>query len=193
MVSYFGAFLRQPGRGLPDDFWHLAYPRPFWDAVQAAADRAGVDPVLLVSLMRQESRFDSAARSPVGAVGLFQIMPYTASALGQTAGLGDMFADGVDEEMLMQPAVNVAIAARLTANLLHQFDGEIAPVIASYNAGEERVAVWWSASSALGEDMFVDSIPYTETRRFVREVLTNYATYRRVYGESAAHPGGGGQ
>ena len=193
MVSYFGGFLRQPGRGLPDDFWHLAYPRPFWDAVQAAADRSGVDPVLLVSLMRQESRFDSTARSPVGAVGLFQIMPYTASALGQAAGLGDMFADEVDEAMLMQPAVNAAIAARLTANLLRQFDGEIAPVIASYNAGEERVAVWWSASSGLGEDVFVDSIPYTETRRFVREVLTNYATYRRVYGESAAHSGGGGQ
>lgn len=183
MASHFGRFLNQPARGLPDDFWNLAYPRPFWNEIQAAAYQTGVDPVLMVSLMRQESRFDPAARSPVGAVGLFQIMPYTARALGRAAGLGGVFESGVNEATLMEPGVNARIAARLTANLLQQFDGDVAPVIASYNAGEERVTLWWSASSTLGEDVFVDSIPYSETRRFVREVLTNYAAYRRVYEE----------
>jgi len=183
MVNYFGRFLRQPAHGLPDDFWVLVYPRPFWDEVRTAAHAAGVDPILLVSLMRQESRFDPEARSAVGAVGLFQIMPYTATALGEAAGLGRMFENGVDDARLTQPSINAAIAARLTANLLAQFNGEIAPVIASYNAGEQRVAVWWSASSQRGEDVFVDSIPYSETRRFVREVLTNYAAYQRVYAD----------
>ena len=181
MVNHFGRFLRQPSRELPDDFWSLVYPRPFWDEVRAAARAAEIDPILMVSLMRQESRFDPAARSAVGAVGLFQIMPYTATALAETAGVSHAFEHGVDDSALMQPSVNAAIAARLTGNLLKQFDGEIAPVIASYNAGEDRVAVWWSASSHLGEDVFVDSIPYSETRRFVREVLTNYAAYQRIY------------
>ena len=61
------------------------------------------------------------------------------------------------------------------------FDGSHAPVIASYNAGEERVAVWWQASHGMSEDFFVDTIPYTETRRFVREVITNRTAYDRIY------------
>ena len=183
MTNHFGRFLWQPARGLPDDFWRLVYPRPFWNEVQAAAGEVGVDPVLLLSLMRQESRYDPAARSPVGAIGLFQIMPYTATALGRAAGLDGMFEDSVDETALMRPSVNTAIAARLTGNLMARFDGEIAPLLAAYNAGEERVETWWSASRQLGEDVFIDSIPYSETRRFVREVLTNYTAYHRVYAD----------
>ena len=61
------------------------------------------------------------------------------------------------------------------------FGGALAPVIASYNAGEERVAIWWESARDLPEDLFVDTIPYSETRRFVREVLANVAGYHRVY------------
>ena len=80
--------------------------------------------------------------------------------------------------------MNTAIAARLNADLLELFDGVRAPVIASYNAGEERVADWWEGAQGLRQDFFVDTIPYSETRRFVREVLANYAAYQRVYGEN---------
>ena len=184
VVNHFGAFMLRPARDLPDDFWQLVYPRPFWEDISTAASSAGIDPTLLLSLMRQESRFDPEARSPVGAIGLFQIMPYTAEALADTAGVGVVVdGGGVDEVVLAQPAVNSAIAARLTGNLLEMFDDATAPVIASYNAGEERVAIWWSAARQLSEDFFVDTIPYSETRRFVREVLANYEAYRRVYGD----------
>ena len=143
----------------------------------------GVDPTLLVSLMRQESRFDPQARSIVGAVGLLQVMPYTAEALAERAGVGHILGpDGLDEAALADPAVNTAIAARLNGDLLELFDRARAPVIASYNAGEERVAIWWEAARDLRQDFFVDSIPYSETRRFAREVLANYAAYLRVYG-----------
>ena len=137
--------------------------------------------MLLLSLMRQESRFDPEARSPLGALGLLQIMPYTAEALAERAGVGEILDDGVDEAALMRPSVNTAIAATLTGNLLDLFDAAIAPVIASYNAGEDRVALWWAATRDLSEDFFVDTIPYSETRHFVREVLSNYAAYQRVY------------
>ena len=184
LATHFGAFLQRPAEGLPDDFWHLAFPRPFWDEVTQWGQTHDVDPLLLLSLMRQESRFDPDARSPVGAIGLFQIMTYTAEALAERAGVGHVVQGGaVDRSILAEPRVNAAIAAQLTRDLLSMFSGSAAPVVASYNAGEERVAVWWAAAGELSEDFFVDTIPYSETRRFVREVLTNRAAYERIYGD----------
>lgn len=183
LVNHFGGFLYQPAAGLPPDFWTLVYPRPFQRDIDHWARTHEVNPLLMNSLMRRESRFDPAARSAVGAVGLFQIMPYTAKALGERAGVSDIITNRTDDATLMRPSVNAAIAARLTADLLQLFDGAVAPVVASYNAGEERVAAWWDAARDLPEAFFVDTIPYSETRRFVREVLTNRAAYERLYGE----------
>ena len=178
MAIRFSEFLGRPAVGLPPDFRALAYPRPFPDEVAAAAEAHGVDARLLYALMRQESRFDPDARSPVGAVGLLQIMPYTAATLAVSAGVGYIVTDaGIDEDALVDPRINTALAARLLANLSELFD-ELPPIVASYNAGEERVARWWRAVRHLGEDFFVDSIPYRETRSFVRAVLANYAAYR---------------
>ena len=173
----FAEFLQRTAVDLPPDFRALAYPRPFPDLVEAAAETHGVDARLLYALMRQESRFDPEARSPVGAIGLLQIMPYTAATLAVSAGVGYIVTGaGIDEDALTDPRINAAIAARLMANLSELFD-ELPPVIASYNAGEERVARWWRAARHLRDDFFVDSIPYRETRSFVRAVLANYAAY----------------
>ena len=88
VVNHFGGFLNRPARGMPADFWTLVYPRPFWDTVVQSAGAHGVDPTLLVSLMRQESRFDPEARSAVGAVGLLQVIP-TCLINGNNATLGN--------------------------------------------------------------------------------------------------------
>ena len=185
VVTHFAGFMQRPAEGLPADFYELVYPRPFVTAVASAAGGRDIDPAFMFSLMRQESRFDPDARSLVGALGLFQIMPYTATALGPRAGLDHLSeADFENESVLLQPPVNAAIAATLAGDLFALFDGALAPVIASYNAGEERVAIWWESARGLPEDLFVDTIPYSETRRFVREVLANVAGYRRVYGGS---------
>ena len=185
VVTHFAGFLQRPADGLPADFYALVYPRPFVDAVTSAGGGRDLDPAFMFSLMRQESRFDPAARSLVGALGLFQIMPYTATELGPRSGLDHLSgADFANETVLLQPPVNAAIAATLASDLFTLFGGALAPVIASYNAGEERVAIWWESARGLPEDLFVDTIPYSETRRFVREVLANLAGYRRVYGET---------
>jgi soluble lytic murein transglycosylase len=190
LVNHFAGFLQRPAEALPADFYDLVYPRPFLEAVEQAAAGRELNPALMFSLMRQESRFDPNARSLVGALGLFQIMPYKATELGPRAGLeGLSAADFEDEAVLLQPPVNAAIAATLAGDLLALFGGALAPVIASYNAGEERVAIWWESARDLPEDLFVDTIPYSETRRFVREVLANVAGYRRVW-ESTTAPTG---
>ena len=176
LANYFGQFLQHPTKDLPEDFWHLAYPRPFFDDIKNAATTHNVDPLLLVSLMRQESRFDKQAESSVGAIGLFQIMPYTASELAPELGLSVP-----DDIALMEPSINSALAGALLSRLNLEFSGATPPIVASYNAGEDRVRAWWKAARHVPLELFVDTIPYSETRGFVREVLTNYNEYRRLY------------
>ena len=184
LFSAFGAFFARPASGVPDDFWTMAYPRPFWETVTEAARTHEADPLLLVSLMRRESRFDPNARSPVGAVGLLQVMPYTAAALAERAGVGRIITpDGIDDDAIGDPPINIAIAARLNGDLLAQFGGERLPVIAAYNAGEDHAGYWWTAARGMRDDFFIDGIPYTETRNFVKEVVANYASYQRIYGD----------
>jgi len=173
MSSYFGPYLQQPASNLPDDFWALAFPRAYWPEVSAAAAHHTVDPLLMLGLARQESHFDHTARSPVGAIGLFQVMPYTAAELDPA------FQNPVAIDRLLQPAVSAELAAKLLAGLLARYQGQLAPTIASYNADKERVQTWWDATKGLPEELFIDSIPYQQTRAYVRQVLTNYAMYQR--------------
>lgn len=176
VATYFPSFLYRPAEGLPADFWELAYPRPYWGEIYREAERQSIDPFLMLALMRQESRFDPEARSGAGAIGLFQIMPYTADLVGPRVGLRNL-----DEADLTDPSVNARIAARVISDLMRRFDDYVVPVIAAYNAGEDRVEAWWKAGRNLPDDLFIDSMPYSETRNFVRLVLTNYFTYNRLY------------
>ena len=173
MSSYFGPYLQQPAVNLPNDFWVLAYPRAYWTEVTAAAVRHGVDPLLMIGLARQESHFNRMARSPVGAVGLFQVMPYTAAELDPE------FSNPAAMDRLVQAEVSAELAAKLLQSLQVRYRGALAPTIASYNADKERVQVWWEAAKGLPEELFIDSIPYQQTRAYVRQVLTNYAMYQR--------------
>ena len=176
MSTRFGEFLARPATGVPADVWQMAFPRAYWDEVEGAATRNRVDPLLLLSLMRRESRFVATARSRTGALGLFQIMPYTAREIVPVT------EEARESDSLLEAPASADLAARLVKRILARFGGATAPVVAAYNAGEDRVEDWWRASNGVVEDLFVDSIPYGETRRYVREVLANYATYKRLYG-----------
>ncbi|HTL01398.1 MAG TPA: lytic transglycosylase domain-containing protein [Vicinamibacterales bacterium] len=180
MSSFFGDYLERPSTGLPEDFWRLAYPRAYWTDVVTAAARHHVDPLLMIALSRQESHFERTIKSPVGAIGLFQIMPYTAVELDPS------FRIDTADEQLVKPDVSAELAARLLEQNLQRFGGALAPAIASYNADRERVLVWWDNTKALPEEMFVDSIPYLQTRAYVRQVLANYGMYQRFGGPPAS-------
>jgi soluble lytic murein transglycosylase len=175
--NHFGASLERAAGDLPADVWQFAYPLAFESEVRAAADRFGVDPLLLFSLMRQESRFDPRARSAVGAIGLFQLMPTTAARLAPAVGM-----PAPDTALLMEPATSATLGAKVLSDLTRMFEGSLVPVIASYNAGEDRVSEWWQAGAGLSDDLFIDSMPYSETRRYVREVLANQFVYQTLYG-----------
>ena len=176
IATHFRAFLDRQAEGVPEDFWLIAFPRPFWNQVLAGSKALDIDPHLMFALMRRESRFDADALSVAGAVGLFQIMPYTAERFGR-----QMQISKFSEDILKDPKVNAEIAARLVSSLMEQFDRMVVPTIAAYNAGEDRVGAWWTAERSLPDDLFIDCIPYSETRGFVREVITNYFTYNRLY------------
>ena len=125
---------------------------PFGAEIDAAASRHGVDPALLRALVRQESGFDPAARSPAGALGLTQLMPATARSLGVTNPL--------------DPAQALEGGAKYLRQQLDRFHGDVARALAAYNAGPGAV------------ERFGGVPPYAETQEYVRRVQANAASYR---------------
>lgn len=178
MARRFGAYMTQGGRDLPPDFLKLFWPMAFEEHITRAGARVDLDPHVMLSIARRESRFDPAVRSVVGAIGLFQFMPYTADELAGPAGLED-----VSENALKTPHTSARLAATYLEGLLRHFDGELAPAAAAYNAGEDLVEHWWKAHKPAGVDLFVEMIPYSETRGYVREVVGNYELYKLLYGK----------
>jgi len=176
LAGSLGPFVDNPGPGAPSDFLTLVYPKAFWQQVQPVATTQQVDPRLMLAIMRRESRFDPGARSSAGAMGLFQIMTYTAEALAPETGV-----EAPDEDVLAHAPTNAALAVTLVKKLLGLFDGRPVPVMAAFNAGEDRVGAWWNAARGQSADLFVDTMPYSETRAYVREVWVNYEMYRRLY------------
>ncbi|HEY0788958.1 MAG TPA: lytic transglycosylase domain-containing protein, partial [Thermoanaerobaculia bacterium] len=150
-----------------------------WDEIRAAATDAGVDPWLMVAIIRQESGWDPTTVSNAGAVGLMQIMPAEATSIGSGAGLGT-----ISRQDLFDPAINIRVGAQELRQKLDATGGTRILALASYNAGETAVLRWLARTPADDLDLFVDSIPYAETRLYVMIVTRNLHEYRRVYGDS---------
>jgi soluble lytic murein transglycosylase len=176
MARRFPTYVTRGGRDLPPEFLKLFWPMAFEEHIVEAAERSNIDPLVMLSIARRESRYDPGVRSLVGAIGLFQFMPYTAVEVAPAAGLTD-----VSEPALKTPFAASRLAAAYLSELLRRFDGELAPAAASYNAGEDLATIWWKAHKGAGVDMFVEMIPYAETRGYVREVVANYETYQWLY------------
>ena len=176
--------LRQPGVGAglsAEQRRRLQYPLAYWETVRDAAAAGGVDPLLVLAIMRQESRFDAEARSAADAYGLLQLLPSTAARVAaQHPSL-----PRPDPDRLTDPAVNIPIAAMYLGQLLDAFDGDVLKAAAAYNGGEAAVARWEQRFAGMEPDEFVESISYRETRDYVKRVVANYRMYRRLWGEAA--------
>ena len=170
---------RHGAPNVPQRFWELLYPRAHWELITREAERNDVDPWLVSAIIRQESAFEPTIVSSAGAVGLMQIMPKDASRMARNAGLGRSVrrADLFDVETSIRLGTYELSAKRA------KMDGNEILAIAAYNAGENAVSRWVEELGLDDIDRFIESIPYPETRLYVKIVLKNRNEYRRVYGE----------
>lgn len=146
------------------------HPLRFTTAFRRAAADNGLNPALLLGVAKAESQFMPAARSPVGAIGLLQLMPDTARELAGTALPGRSLDD---------PDINSRLGARYLRQLLEHWHGDLLPAVASYNAGATAVAGWDQGLLQRDPELWVEQIPYPETRLYVKKVLGNAWSYQR--------------
>ncbi len=151
------------------------FPWPNRRAVEGEAAEFGVDPLLLVAIVRQESVFDAEALSPAGARGLAQLLPGTAALTAR--GLDVTFYP----EWITVPDLNLHLGAAHLQELLQRFPGRVDAAVAAYNAGTAPVIRWLARPGADDPDQFIEAIPYQETRGYVRSVLRNRELYRALY------------
>jgi soluble lytic murein transglycosylase-like protein len=162
---------------LPRRLQELLYPRHFWERVVEESARHGADPRLVLSVMREESRFEVRAKSPAAARGLLQFIIGTARDVGQGLGLVD-----VQPEDLYEPAVIIPLGARYLADLTEQFGGDRYKAVSAYNAGPPQARLWARLAPSPQRDSYYSSINFDETRRYVGRVLSTYDRYREIYG-----------
>jgi len=145
--------------------YELLYPRPYDSEVLAAAKLTGLAPQLIYSVMRQESLYQPDAVSSAGARGLLQMLPETAR---RTARKWKRPQPSVSD--LFDPAINVPLGAATLRSLVDRFGGQTLVALAGYNAGP-NAAARWIPSEALDPDIWVENIPYNETRNYVQRIL----------------------
>ena len=146
--------------------------------MEAAAARHGLDPNLVFAVMRVESIYNPRIVSYAGAIGLLQIMPRTGRLIAHAMGREDFT---VDE--LLDPETNIELAAWYLASLIERFDGRLPLAIAAYNGGPHNVRRWLADHSpTLPVDALIEHIPFEQTHRYVRRVLSHYAAYRAEAG-----------
>jgi soluble lytic murein transglycosylase len=172
--GYRDAIRLASARGLSDP--GVLYPLAYWPQVAQQSRSSGIDPLLVLALMRQESMFDPTARSPADARGLMQLLPSTAARVAQR--LGQPSPAGT----LYDPDTNITLGVAHLQQLLQAHQGDPLKALAAYNGGEEAVARWQQRFGDLEPDEFVESITYRETRDYVKRVMGNYRRYQETYG-----------
>jgi soluble lytic murein transglycosylase len=154
--------------------WKLAYPGRLLEPIRHLGAR---NPYLVAGLIREESVYDPRALSPVGAMGLMQIMPDTGRRVARTVGRSDFTVD-----QLFVPEVNLQLGVRYLEDLLDRFAGNTAYAVAAYNAGPEAVTRWIENNPPRSIEEFIEEIPFAETRWYVKRVLRSMWEYQTLYG-----------
>jgi soluble lytic murein transglycosylase len=152
----------------------LRYPLLFENAVVREAGRQRVDPGVILGVIRQESAFDALAQSAAGARGLMQIMPSTGQDIARS------FGERLPSAARLHDAeVNLRYGTHFLRDLLDRFEGNLALAAAAYNAGSTRVRRWAPSGRPLPADVWMEQIPFRETRHYVMTVLANAVIYQQ--------------
>jgi soluble lytic murein transglycosylase len=152
----------------------LRFPMEYRKQVEKNAKSQALHPAIIYGLIRRESAFNEKAQSPVGARGLMQIMPRTGRQIAKE--LKQKFGH---KKRLFNPDVNIKYGAYYYKQLLNQFNGRYALAAAGYNAGPHRVKKWRPKEKPIAADIWVETIPFKETRAYVSEVLTYALIYQK--------------
>ena len=134
-----------------------------------------IEPGLVYAIMREESGYRPKIVSVSGARGLLQLMPETAERVARESQLDDFSPDD-----LFEPGVNIQLGSDYLSTLLRRFDGRTSAAIGSYNAGPQAVARWVN-DGPVEDDIWVEEIPYDQTRGYVKRVLRSLHAYRVLY------------
>jgi soluble lytic murein transglycosylase len=173
----FPSYALLPAASIPNEVAGLLFPSPYLELVRSHSTANRLDPAIVLGLIRQESAFMADARSRADARGLMQILPSTGRQLARQAGI-----KGHATARLFQPGTNIALGTRQLSSLLELFAGKIELALAGYNAGPERAKRWKAAFGEADMAELVERIPMTETRQYVKQVLTYSAHYRALLG-----------
>ncbi|MFN7349817.1 MAG: transglycosylase SLT domain-containing protein [Dolichospermum sp.] len=156
-------------------YWQARYPFPYFQEIEKWSISRQLNPLLVTALMRQESRFQTKIKSPVGATGLMQVMPSTAAWIAP-----QMNAD-IKKINLENANDNIMLGTWYLDYTHRQYNNNSMLAIASYNAGPGNVAKWLQTIPKRDPDEFVEEIPFDETKNYVRQVFGNYWNYLRLY------------
>jgi soluble lytic murein transglycosylase len=170
-------FVQTGGKPPIPGFWHCAYPLGHMEFVRLHAKQRGLDPYLVMALIREESGFAPRAVSRTGARGLMQLMPQTADLTARDHRLPPVAPGGLEV-----PEVNIQLGVNHFADLLRDLGGNSTLSLAAYNAGKQPVQRWVQRFGFADEVEFVEDIPFTETRNYVKRVLGSYERYKSLYG-----------
>lgn len=159
----------------PAAFWWLSYPQPYSATVRAAAKEFGVDPLLVWSVMRAESRYDAEALSSVGARGLMQVMPPTQTYIAE------QLKEDIPPGAAFIPETNIRMGAWYLHYLLQYFKGDQELTIAAYNGGPGSVDTWLKDPLVSSREDLIRWIGFGQTREYLERVSLNYQMYRALY------------
>jgi soluble lytic murein transglycosylase len=155
--------------------WQVAFPRPWDGVVDSESASAGIPSPLTWAIMREESAFNPDAHSVANAIGLMQLIGGTARMMARGTPLA------FDDVSLRRPEVSIALGAKLLASLRTSFAGNPALAIAAYNSGSGSVHRWLGERGGDDFDVFVERIPFDETRNYLKRVLASEAAYAFLY------------
>ncbi|OMH38732.1 transglycosylase SLT domain-containing protein [Motiliproteus sp. MSK22-1] len=160
------------------DDLRLRFPAPYSQSISTNAQRFSIDIPWIFAVTRQESAFAADVRSPAGAVGLMQLMPATAK---QTAKSINLRYKG--SHQLKNPSTNIQLGSAYLSKMLERHQGNRVHATAAYNAGPHRVKGWLEKRGALPVDLWIESIPFDETRQYVQNVLSYSVIYSDLLGQ----------
>jgi soluble lytic murein transglycosylase len=174
-VSYSGRALDGPAKEDARRWWEHAYPRAYQALIEKHQDLGKNPDGYLYSIMRKESGFDPHILSYADAQGLLQMIPATTRRVAKELGLP------YDAGRLYEPSYNVQTASWYIGRLLQKFKGQIPLGAGSYNSGPRPVMKWMDLYGDREMDEFVELVPYTQTREYMKKVTENFARYRYLY------------